>query len=448
MTTARQQLLDMVVQKDGFDQPHPKIFPLQLEAAQEYFSMRRQQVSVLDKRAKEMGVESINGIEDIAKVLFAHTNYKSYPQAFMEKGQWKHMTRWLQTLSVESLSNVELEGVANVDEWLDRLWAAGHLANTTSGTSGKVSVLNRTARDLAFYERCYTHATAWPTPLKPEQTRHFFMMGPRRGPYMFMIAANTAAELFARPDSCHFLSDEPMRLVDVTRMASLRRAIADGSATPKDIAGFEQANKQQAERNKARFDEMVEMIIALRHEPLYITGPWLQIWRVMERAREMGVKDGEFHPETVISSGGGLKGVELVPNWYEELFKFFGNVRRMEGFGMSEMSFSYPKCEAGNYHQAPWIMPVLFDGSGVNLVDTSSGEATGRFSFLDMGQEGRWGGMISSDKVTMNFSGNCPCGRHSAYMKPEISRFHNVGEEDKIGCAGTIDSYVRSSLQA
>jgi hypothetical protein len=31
-------------------------------------------------------------------------------------------------------------------------------------------------------------------------------------------------------------------------------------------------------------------------------------------------------------------------------------------------------------------------------------------------------------------------------MLPDISRFAALGEEDKIGCAGTIDGYIKGAL--
>jgi hypothetical protein len=129
------------------------------------------------------------------------------------------------------------------------------------------------------------------------------------------------------------------------------------------------------------------------------------------------------------------------------LFRFFGNTRRTEGFGMSEMSFSYPRCEVRNYHQAPWIIPVMLDAEGDKALPQGKGVVQGRLRVYDMGQEGRWGGLISGDKVEIHYDGDCPCGRASAYLAPQISRFNSLGEEDKIGCAGTIDSYIRGVLQ-
>jgi hypothetical protein len=71
----------------------------------------------------------------------------------------------------------------------------------------------------------------------------------------------------------------------------------------------------------------------------------------------------------------------------------------------------------------------------------------GRFAFLDLLYEGRWGGLISGDKVEVDFSERCPCGRHGPTILDNIVRYTQVtGGDDHIGCAGTIDAYVRGAM--
>ncbi len=88
---------------------------------------------------------------------------------------------------------------------------------------------------------------------------------------------------------------------------------------------------------------------------------------------------------------------------------------------------------------------MLLDETGESLL-LREGVQTGRFAFLDMGFNGRWGGLITGDRVTMAFCQTCGCGRKGAVMLPDIMRFAALGEEDKIGCAGTIDGYIRGAL--
>ena len=446
MPSARQELLSYLGQPNCYSLRPAVLEPLQLAAARELFAQRREQVQVLARRAQDCGVGSIDQLDDLLPLLFSHTTYKSYPLSFIKQSQWERMTRWLATLSAVPVTGINLDGVVDVDDWVDRLWEAGHLVNTTSGTSGKVSFLNRTHGDDLLLRRCLEVGTCWPQPIKPDNSRHFFFFGPRSGPYLLVISSNQSAELFGRPDSLHYLSNERMKLTSITSAAEMRLKMADGTATPDDIRQFDQAATQQVKERKGRFDEMARRVIELRREPLFLAGAWPQIWDVVQQARAAGVGDGEFHPDTVILSGGGAKGTSLPADFREVIMAFFGPVGTMQAYGMSEMSRGFPLCEAGNYHQVPWIIPFVLDSEGAKSIGPREGRHEGRFAYLDLSNEARWNGLITGDRVTVDFSGHCNCGRDGLVVLPNISRYANLGEEDKIGCAGTIESYIRGSM--
>ena len=66
------------------------------------------------------------------------------------------------------------------------------------------------------------------------------------------------------------------------------------------------------------------------------------------------------------------------------------------------------------------------------------GRQTGRAAFFDVGCETRWGGFITGDEITVNWSDYCPCGRQSHYIEGEIQRYSEKrGGDDKITCAAT-----------
>ncbi len=142
--SARKVLMDMVYHPDCFTSRQDDLVPLQLEAARELLAERRQQLPILDRRARDAGVGRIETLDDLIPLLFSHTSFKSYPNSFVRNGQWDRMTQWLGTLTTRPMDGVDLSGISDIDDWVSRLWAAGHLVNTTSGTSGKVSFLNRT----------------------------------------------------------------------------------------------------------------------------------------------------------------------------------------------------------------------------------------------------------------------------------------------------------------
>src|SRR6476619_3750860 len=162
MGPLRRELLDMILRDDRYDLPASYIEPLRLEAARELFAERREQIPVLRRRADDTGVKEIKDFQDIVPLLFSHTVYKSYPQNLVEQGKWDALARWLKTLSVDDPTKVDFTGVANVDDWIQRLRDNGHLILATSGSSGKCSFLNSTRGDLELKTRHFAHMLGWP----------------------------------------------------------------------------------------------------------------------------------------------------------------------------------------------------------------------------------------------------------------------------------------------
>lgn len=213
---------------------------------------------------------------------------------------------------------------------------------------------------------------------------------------------------------------------------------------PSEIAAFEREVAARQDANAERLDELMDKLIEHRREPMYILGFWGQYWLIIERARARGVKPGEFHPDTVITGGGGTKGAAMPPDYQEQILGFFGispeNVS--SGYGMSEVSSALGEVD-GRYRPAPWVVPLLLDDSGEKLISQDAGQADGRFAFFDASLEGRWGGVITGDHVTVDFSTHSP-----SVVAGSIERYSVLeGGDDKLTCAGTIDSYVRGVME-
>jgi hypothetical protein len=50
--------------------------------------------------------------------------------------------------------------------------------------------------------------------------------------------------------------------------------------------------------------------------------------------------------------------------------------------------------------------------------------------------------VITGDRISIDF-GPCRCGAQSPSIRDDIVRYADIEGDDKIGCAGTIDAYVR-----
>jgi hypothetical protein len=450
MSSIRNQLVDAVSDPDvAFNLPAAEAGPLQLQAAQEVFEQRIEQIPLLQKRAADAGIVRIRSLDDLVPLLFAHTVYKSYPPSFIEHSRWDRMTQWLGTLSVEKTDRVDLSGVTDVDDWIERLHAAGHKVLVTSGTSGKCSFLNQSRADVERKRRHFRHVTGWPY-AKPSNDRDYFFLGPIKGANSAVEAAQIGALNWAKPGGIHALTDEPLRVAEISYVAALRKRMAEGSATPEEIAKFESQAARKAQENRARLHTLAQDILAHRHEPIFVLGLWAQYLAMIELARAQGIPDGDFHPQSIIKAGGGVKGVVLPPDYKEQVARFVGNVYRPANYGMTEMASLTARCESGRYHATPGLIMLLLDSTGERLLHPAGSDrcVEGRFGFLDLLFDGRWGGVITGDKVTIDYSERCPCGRQGPTVLDNITRFAQLGEQDHIGCAGTIDSYIRGSLNA
>jgi hypothetical protein len=88
-------------------------------------------------------------------------------------------------------------------------------------------------------------------------------------------------------------------------------------------------------------------------------------------------------------------------------------------------------------------MMMLLDESGENLLTPpATGEIEGRAAFFDLSLDGRWGGVISGDKIRATWE-PCACGNRSPSVHEDIQRYADLASGDKIACSGTIDAYVR-----
>jgi hypothetical protein len=445
----RRNLVEMSLNPDqAFNSPAALLDPLRLAAAQELFAQRREQIPLLSRRAADAGITQLRSFADIVPLLFAHTVYKSYPPAFFAQGRWDAMLKWLQTLSVADLSNVDVAGVTDVDHWLERLWGAGHAVLCTSGSSGKVSFLTHTLADRARKTRHIKHTQAWPF-TEPTKDREVFWFGPMVGRNSAVEMGITNEENWGKPGGTHALDQQPLLIAEVSRSAALRTRIAAGTATPQEIASFEAVQAEKGAAARTEIAALIDELLDMRHKPLFIYGLWAQHLMVRDRARERGIPDGDFNPQTVLFPAGGVKGLNIPADYREQVTKFYGSLIQVGTYGMTEMAQLMPRCEARCYHVPPGLILLLLDATGERLLteeDAVDGKLTGRVGFLDLLYEGRWGGLISGDKATLDTAERCACGRAGPVLLDTIARYAQAGEEDHIGCAGTIDAYVRGGL--
>lgn len=433
-----QRLFDL---DDPFVEKREELEPLWIDAINERFQQCRGRIRILDQLADKAGIDEVSSLDDVIPLLFAHTAYKSYPETFVDRGQWDRMNLWLNTLSKEQVEGVDTEGIADSDDWIKRLHEAGHYVFATSGTSGKNSFLNQTAADVEF-----SNTVTVPRRVAQDRSRSVFVLGPRKAPNRASATFNHLVDVIGRPDAVYYLTDAELRISDLSAMARMRRRIGDGTATPSEIAEFEAGLKLRRDIGDQMLDGLIDKILEHREEPTLLVGLTPQLFRVVEGARERGFAKGSFHPDTHIMTGGGAKGFDMPPDHVEQIMQFFGVTldNFTQGYGMQEASSGARMNEWGRYEFPGWIVPLVLDDAGEKLLEPK-GKIAGRMALFDVSIDGRWGGIISGDRVVMDY-GPSPSGR-AVPAVTEIARYSDLeGGDDKLTCAGTIDSFVRGAV--
>jgi hypothetical protein len=237
----------------------------------------------------------------------------------------------------------------------------------------------------------------------------------------------------------------PITVGSITRMIALRKAITDGTAKPNELAEYETVG---AAREKALDDAIgiaVEALIEARHEKLFVVGLWGNFHKVAAAVRERGFSARDFHPENMMFVGGGLKREQLPPDYREFVCETF-NIepqRNFQIYGMQELGSVKVRCFAGGrYHLPPWVVCLPLNKDADALLPHDHGEVQCRAGYFDLSMDGRWGGVISGDRIEVDF-GPCACGAQTPSIRDNIVRYADLEGDDKIGCAGTIDAYVR-----
>jgi hypothetical protein len=293
-------------------------------------------------------------------------------------------------------------------------------------------------------------ACAWGTGVAPAKDRYVFSMAPVAAVPRNMAIMDRLQEAYGRPDSELFRYPvPPITVGSITRMIALRKAIAEGTALPAEVAEYEATATAREKALDDAVEITVEALLKVRTEKLFLTGLWGNLHKIAVAMRERGYSAKDFHPDNLMYVGGGLKREQLPPDYREYVRETFNVLpgRNFQLYGMQELGSVKVRCqEGGRYHAPPWMVCLPLNKEGDQLLpvapDGSGGEIEGRGAFFDLSIDGRWGGVISGDRIAIDF-GPCACGARSPSIRDNIVRYADLEGDDKIGCAGTIEAYVR-----
>jgi len=445
-TGAVERLTSLVDAPDRYDYDARELGEAQVAAMNERFQDRVGRIKLLKLRAEEAGIDAIRSLEDAVPLLLPHTAYKSYPESFLMDEKWDKLSKWLDSVSTHRVPPIDASEIRDVDHWIEKLQESGHYVSCSSGTTGKSAMLVASATDMAWCKREAPQAYTWGSGVPLDRSRRMFGLAPVAKVPRNDATGEAYTAALQDPDFEPFRYPvPPITVGGLTQMVVARKKIADGTIKPEELAEFERISAERAKAVEDAVEITARALVEARHDKLHVTGLWKGLYDVAKAVREMGYSAKDFNPENSIYVGGGLKRAKLPDDYREFVYETF-NIqpeRNYQNYSMQELQSGMPRCQkGGRYHLPPWLVPLILDKSGDALLPITDGEYEGRAAFFDLSLDGRWGGVISGDKVSIDFS-PCACGARSPSIRDDIVRFADLEGDDKIGCAGTVDAYVR-----
>lgn len=435
--------------------PSEEVEAFRLGSAQERFAAMRPSVGLLDKLATIQKVDGIDGIDDVVPVLFSHATYKSYPSAFVERGDFARLTQWLGTLTAHPVAGIDMTGVSTMEQWITVLDQKTPLRLvTSSGTSGKLSFFPRSlhemdsfhtafrTRFLPYHDERGMDVYAQRLPVVHFGYEHGFSSVGRRLESLALRDPGVSDRLFAMYPGR--MSPDLLALAGRLAGAAQRGEAPEATIHPSLLERREELKEAFTSR-RAYVEKFIHRLDSeLRNVQVLTIGGLATIIDAALAGEELRISS-LFDPASVALGGGGLKGRPNTPPDYRDRIKaFLGVPAFYESYGMSEQTAMTTKCRLGYYHVPPYLVPFVLDpDTGESL--GRQGVTTGRFGFLDLLATTYWGGLVTGDRVTVLWDGQCGCGRVGARIMGEVVRYSELGGgDDKITCAGTPDAYDRA----
>ena len=415
-------------------------------------------IPVYRKLAEEEGCGEEADIAAIEKkLMFSADIFKSYEQTWLDDGHFGRMTQWLSGIYHRRI-DTDVSGVESIDDWIERLGAAGVHVVYSSGTSGAFSFVPRDKQDWGLSK---TANIACLSPLLARRIGGGFSQ-----PLLKSIARLMPPDAFARLAVKKGLADfdaaflgfrrgrmgnqalieelAPLFrhyyfLYDIDITGTALRCLRRGARTDEERRLIEGLQAEVINRSETNYLKLIESIgeSTERGRKVFIFGAPYQFKELCEvivgHNRKLALKKG-----SLVLFGGGWKSFTGEAMDREALVDMLtdalGIPPRMvlEGYSMTEINVLMLRCEHGRFHIPPVIEPVVFD-EGLNPLEGR--DIKGAFGFLDPLAAAYPGFIISGDYVRM-IDGECDCGLSG----PAITEIGRMPGSEVKGCGGIMGS--------
>jgi hypothetical protein len=427
---------------------------LQLRWVQRRFEELTPKITALKEQADQHGVSQIGNLNDAVPLLYNHTVFKSYPMSLLEKNRFDQLTRWFDRLTPIDLSNIDASKCQGIDEWMTLMETkAPFKIFHTSGTTGKLSFIPRTTLEYDLWMNTLLKNIRYPFGASKQETPGTDLRLPviyptvRHGRYVSQLSlAYMAEHLAPSPDQVYTLNNGTLSADLVSLSGRIRVAQAKGELSKMKLSEAQRvAFKRYLDELQHRPEETAlffkRITEQLRGKRVFVSAVTNALFQAAQEGRTRGIR-GVFAPDSWGLTGGGSKGTTLPPDWKDILVEFSGiPISQWDNnYGTSELTGPMSGCSKGYYHIPAYIIPFLLDpvtGAVLPRRDTQ----TGRFAAFDALAQNMWGGIVTGDKLTIEWDRDCDCGRKGAYIHDNVERYsESVTGDDKVTCSSTVDN--------
>jgi hypothetical protein len=407
-------------------------------------------IEILRKLADKQGVTELVEFDDVVPLMFAHTAFKSYPASLLTNKRFDMLAKWLDRQTVYDLSRVNLDDCSGLTEFVERIDDQSELnVLTSSGTTGTMSLIPKSKKMTVYGMQTWHRFMFQKFGTEPteEQTNAVVdVVWPNfsKGTVGVLRTIPQLIDAFCGGDESRFhklydfgIDSDLLVLASQLRIAAAKGELDRVEISPELLAKKEAFEAQLAKMpgDMARFLE--KMTDELAGQRIFMVGTAQHLYDMAITGIERGA-ERVFAPDSIILTGGGMKGAELPDNWLDIVHRFLGVKRLRKGYGFSEGGTFHWRCDHDRYHIMPWVIPFLLDPVTSEPLPRT-GVVTGRGAFYDLLSDSHWGGVITGDELTIDWDTPCSCGRTSVHISDDIVRFTEKEgvDDDRITCNAT-----------
>ncbi|CAA0080555.1 Uncharacterised protein [Halioglobus japonicus] len=421
---------------------------IQLGLLRDKYSAAIDSIAIVKQMAGQNEISSIESFDDLLPIFFNQETFRSYPQSWLENGDFKRMTKWLGKLCAVDLSAVDASACESIEDWIAALKQHSSVdLMISAGGNGKAAFLPRTREEWATA----AHSTLWGIQRAMEKAGGGSLAlrpGIDRVPLIYPGARSGARSWrflnFYEETFGADLVDAPLGYTDadlLTLAGRIREASRKGEAGSLQINPALLARKDEIARLNAEKPQRIEalmqrMLEDYRDQRVIFYSSMQMLYDLAMRFEKQGIKSAYSSDSFFFCGGGFISGSEPA-HWKRDAAAALGIPESsiLIGYGMQESLTGMQMCDHGKYHVPVTLIPFVLSEVTDQPLERR-GSQTGRFAFFDLQADTSWGGYITSDRVTIHWDEPCKCGHKGAYLDASIGRVTDL-QDDKIGCAGT-----------